>query len=115
MFSDLGWRKHGRVEASMPGRWRGREAPMPGRFAETVGLDDSFDFFSWEESRPWRGLGRRLLCRAGGAAGLLCQAGAKPPNPHSPPGPCYTCYMCYMGLTRQAQEKKSSCPVGGRL
>ena len=32
-------------------------------FAETVGLDDSFDFFSWEESRPWRG----LRCRAGGA------------------------------------------------
>ena len=46
------------------------EASMPGRFAETVGLDDSFDFFSWEESRPWRGLGRRLLCRAGGAAGV---------------------------------------------
>ena len=39
-------------------------------FAKTVGLDDSFDFFSWEESRPWRG----LRCRAGGAAGLLCRA-----------------------------------------
>ena len=24
-------------------------------FAKTVGLDDSFDFFSLEESRPWRG------------------------------------------------------------
>ena len=34
---------------------------MPGRFAETVGLDDSFDFFSWEESRPWRGLGRASM------------------------------------------------------
>ena len=34
-------------------------------FAKTVGLDDRFDFFSWEESRPWRG----LRCRAGGAAG----------------------------------------------
>ena len=33
------------------------EASMPGRFAETVGLDNSFDFFSWEESRP---------CSAGG-------------------------------------------------
>ena len=33
--------------APMPGRWRGgAEASMPGRFAETVGLDDSFDFFS---------------------------------------------------------------------
>ena len=30
-------------------------------FVKTVGLDDSFDFFS----RPWRG----LRCRAGGAAG----------------------------------------------
>ena len=43
----------------MPGR-RGR-ASMPGRFAETVGLDDSFEFFSWEESRPWRGLGRASM------------------------------------------------------
>ena len=34
-------------------------------FAKTVGLDNSFDIFSWEESRPWRG----LRCRAGGAAG----------------------------------------------
>ena len=53
---------------------------MPGRFAETVGLDDSFDFFSWEESRPWRGLVRS----------------ANPPNPHSPRVPCYMCYMCYI-------------------
>ena len=119
-FLDLGWRKRGRVEASMPGRWRGREAPMPGRFAETVGLDDSFEFFSWEESRPWRGLGRRLLCRAGGAVGRLCQAApsrrtltvhqvlairaicaiwvsqGKPLNIHSPPAPCYMCHMCNM-------------------
>ena len=37
----------------MPGR-RGRA--MPGRFAETVGLDESFEKkISWEESRPWRG------------------------------------------------------------
>ena len=35
----------------MPGRWRGREAPMPGRFAETVGLDDSFAKFSFPGSR----------------------------------------------------------------
>ena len=39
--SHLGRRRLGRLEA-----------PMPGRFAETVGLDDSFVFFSWEESRP---------------------------------------------------------------
>ena len=33
-----------------------RQAPMPGRFAETVGLDDSFEKKkSWEESRPWQG------------------------------------------------------------
>ena len=45
-----------------------------------------------------------LRCRAGGAAGWLCAAGAKPPNPHSLPRPCYTCYMCYMALTRRATE-----------
>ena len=28
-----------------------------------------------EESRPWRGLGRRLLCRAGGAAGEASMPG----------------------------------------
>ena len=42
----------------MPGRWRGR-APMPGRFAETVGLDDSFDFFFLGRiptlARAWQG------------------------------------------------------------
>ena len=53
---------------------------MPGRFAETVGLDDSFEIFSWEESRPWRRLVRS----------------ANPPNPHSFRVPCYMCYMCYI-------------------
>ena len=93
-------------------------------------------FFSREESRPWRGLGRasmpgrwrgraapgvpslnmstrhveaiRLRCRAGGAARRLGAAGTKPPNPCSPPRPCYTCYMCYMGLTRHATEPPQS-------
>ena len=45
----------------------GVEASMPGRFAETVGLDDSFEKkFSWEESRPWRGNAGQA--RQGGAA-----------------------------------------------
>ena len=38
-----------RQEASTPGRWRGR-APMPGRFAETVGLDNSFEIFFLESA-----------------------------------------------------------------
>ena len=70
---------------------------MPGRFAETVGLDDSFDFFF---------LGKNPDLGAGSAGGfyavqvarpgrLQCQAGTKPPNPHSPPRPCYMCYVLY--------------------
>ena len=53
-------------------------APMPGRFAETVGLDDSFDFFPGKN--PDLGAGSAgLRCRAG-AAGLLCRAaGASQP------------------------------------
>ena len=39
-------------------------------FAETVGLDDSFDFFCWEESRPWRGLGRAPMPGRRGRAGM---------------------------------------------
>ena len=72
----------------MPGRWRGRVPPgVPSLNMSTQHVEAI-----------------RLRCRAGGAAGRLCQAGTKPPNPHSPPGPCYTCYMCYMGLTRQATQ-----------
>ena len=49
--------------AAMPGR-RGRA--MPGRFAETVGLDDSFDIFFLGRIPT---LGSGLRCRAG-AAGM---------------------------------------------
>ena len=68
---------HGRTGIFFPGKnpdlsagsagllCRAGAAGEASMFAETVGLDDSFDFFSWEESRPWRG----LRCRAGGAAG----------------------------------------------
>ena len=56
--------------------WRGpgyAGQAMPGRFAETVGLDDSFEkFFPWEESRPWRG-----LCRARRASGAVGRARTK--------------------------------------
>ena len=89
-----------------PGRRRlGRlEAPMPGRFAETVGLDDSFEFFFLGRIPTLGSAG--LRCRAG-AAGRLGAAGTKP-NPHSPPGPCYMCYMCYISqgkpLISQATE-----------
>ena len=59
--------------APMPGRWRGR-APMPGRFAETVGLDDSFEKKN-PGKNPDLGAGSAgLRCRAG-AAGRLCRAG----------------------------------------
>ena len=56
------------------GRRRGREAS---RFAETVGLDDSFDmFFSWWRGRNVARLASKpcrrawLQCQAGGAAGM---------------------------------------------
>ena len=75
------------LRASMSAGWRGSAGQVrrnfrqssphrtTGFFFTVVGLDDNLDiFFSWEEPRPWRGLGRRLLCRAG-AAGRLCQAG----------------------------------------
>ena len=57
-------------------------------FAETVGLDDSFDFFPGKN--PDLGAGSAggfyagqvarpgALCRAGGAAGRLCQARQAP-------------------------------------
>ena len=53
--------------------------------AETVGLDDSFDFFSWEESRPWRGLAGGFyagqVVRPGFYAGQECGAlGIEAPN-----------------------------------
>ena len=90
----------------MPGRWRGR-APMPGRFAETVGLDDSFEFFSWEESRPWRGLGRLQAPMPGRWRGrqtltaprvlairAICAKSHKASlNIHSPRVPCL-CAIC---------------------
>ena len=96
------------------------EAPMPGRFAETVGLDDSFEFFSWEESRPWRGLGRLQAPMPGRWRGREAMPGrhqpAEPSQSPGPllyvlyvlcltrqatehplsPGPCYMCYMCYI-------------------
>ena len=70
-------------------------------FFTVVGLDNNLDIFSWEESRPWRGLGRRLLRQARQApsrrpsqspASLLYVLYAlygsqgKPLNIHSPPG-----------------------------
>ena len=72
-----------RQEASMPGRWRGR-APMPGRFAETVGLDDS----------PGKNHSPPVLAKRAKCAIRVSQG--KPLNTHSPPAPCYMCYMCYM-------------------
>ena len=54
----------------MPGRWRGR-----GGGFNAGQVRRQFRFFSWEESRPWRGLGWRLLCRAGGAAGEASMPG----------------------------------------
>ena len=87
---------------------------MPGRFAETVGLDDSFDFFFLGRiptlARAWQaaGSGAGQVARPGGYAtqaltvpGLLairaiCAIWLSQLNIHSPPGPCYMCYMCYM-------------------
>ena len=54
------------LHASMSAGWRGSAGQVrrnfrqlsPHRTAEVVSLDDLDIFFSWEESRPWRGLGR---------------------------------------------------------
>ena len=48
-----------------------------------------------------RGLGGLawLRCRAGGAAGRLCQAGTKSPNPHSPPV-LAICAICAIWLSQ---------------
>ena len=65
--------RHG--AAPTPGRSAGVEAPMPGRFAETVGLDDSFDIFFLgriptlaRAPMPGRWRGREASMPAGGAA-----------------------------------------------
>ena len=61
-------------------------------FAETVGVDDSFDFFSWNPD-----LG------AGSAGGFYAGRGRHQAEPSQSPGPLlYVLYVLY--LTRQATE-----------
>ena len=57
-------------------------AALPGRFAEIVGLDDSFEeFFPGKNPDLGAGLaGWRLRCRAGSAAGMW-RSVSKPPMP----------------------------------
>ena len=45
------------------------------KFAEVVGLDDNLDiFFCWEESRPWRGLGRAQVGHGGVALAFFADS-----------------------------------------
>ena len=71
-------RAGGAAGASMPGRWRAREA-MPGA-AGTKPPNP--------HSPP---LAIRAIC-------AIWVSQGKPLNIHSPPAPCYMCYMCYMAL-----------------
>ena len=120
-FPWTGWRKRGRVEASMPGSWGShwqKKSVLQSSPHRRTGI-----FFLGRIPALARAWQEASICRAGGAAGwrLLCAAGTsrtlavprvlairaicaiwvsqgKPLNIHSFPGPCYMCYMCYMAL-----------------
>ena len=85
---------------------------MPGRFAETVGLDDSFEIFFLGRIHPGAG-SAGLLCRAG-AAGLCRAAGASQPfakNAAGPP-PQEDWNFCDIGATN-VKETRLGEPVLG--
>ena len=88
-------------EESRPWRGLGRlQAPMPGRFAETVGLDDSFEK-KIPGKNPDLGLGRAPMP---GRRGREAMPGRhQPAEPSQSPGPLlYVLYELY--LTRQAAD-----------